>query len=179
MLGVLAAGTLLFIASNGLKVQNASPEQSDAQLGSSLARLRGRIGSAVPELSFRFVSDDSPHLLSEFRSKVVLLNVWATTCGPCRAEMPALNSLQKTHGTNRVAVITLASESRERIRRSSEQRGVVLPPFSGYARNMAWVPDCAWPLTIVIDAQGTIREVALGRLSGEQLEGAVRRYLQS
>ena len=91
--------------------------------------------------------------------------------------MPALNSLQKLYGADRVAVITLASESRERIRRSAEQGGLILPRFSGWSNNMAWVPNLAWPLTIVIDASGTIREVDLGKQSEEQLDGAVRRFL--
>lgn len=107
----------------------------------------------------------------------MLLSVWTTSCGPCRAEMPALNSLQKRHEANRVAVITLASEPRERIKRSSEKAGLMLPPFSGYSNRMDWVPNQAWPLTIVIDAVGTVREVHLGQRSEEQFDGAVRRYL--
>jgi thiol-disulfide isomerase/thioredoxin len=168
---------VLLVTSNPSEIRYANRGQFDPSLGSALARLRARIGSPAPELTFRFVSDDSFHLLSEFRGKVVLLSVWTTSCGPCRAEMPALNSLQKRHEANRVAVITLASEPRERIKRSSEKAGLMLPPFSGYSNRMDWVPNQAWPLTIVIDAVGTVREVHLGQRSEEQFDGAVRRYL--
>jgi thiol-disulfide isomerase/thioredoxin len=176
VLAVFAVAVLL-VASNPSGTRYPKPSQINVSLGSALARLRGRIGSAAPELTFRLVSDDSVHLLSEFQSKVVLLNIWATGCGPCRAEMPALVSLQKRHGADRLAVITLASEPRERIRRSSNKSGLVLPPLSGYWRSMDWVPNQAWPLTIVIDADGTIREVSLGQQSEEQFNDAVRRYL--
>ena len=177
ILGGLAVVSVLLVASNPSDVRYAYRGQFHPSVGSALAELRARIGSAAPELAFRFVGDDSLHHLSEFRGKVVLLCVWTTSCGPCGAEMPALNSLQKRHGVNRVGVITLASESRERIRRSSEKSGLVLPPLSAYSGSMKWVPNLAWPLTIVIDAAGTIRAATLGQQSEGQFDDAVRRYL--
>jgi thiol-disulfide isomerase/thioredoxin len=177
VLGVLSVACVLLVASNPSVVRYANRGQYNPSLSSALARVRGRIGSPAPELTFRFISDDSRHLLSEFQGKVVLLSVWTTSCGPCRAEMPALTSLQKLHGVDRIAVITLASESRERIRRSTKKGGLLLPPFSSYSNRMDWVPNLAWPLTIVIDSHGAIREVSLGERSQAQLDGAVRRYL--
>ena len=51
----------------------------------------------LPEL--RFVgANNRPRRLVEFQSKVVLLNLWATWCMPCRTEMPALDRLQATLG---------------------------------------------------------------------------------
>lgn len=46
--------------------------------------------------------------LSEFRGKVILLNIWATWCGPCRHEMPSLDRLQKALGGGHFAVVTLS-----------------------------------------------------------------------
>lgn len=176
VLGVLAVACVLLVASNPSEVRYANRGQYNPSLSSALARLRAHIGSPAPELSFRLLSDDSLHLLSEFRGKVIVLSVWTTSCGPCRAEMPALASLQKRYGPERVAVVTLASESRERIRREAEKAGLTLPLFSSYSNRMAWVPNLAWPLTIVIDSHGAIREVSLGERSQTQLDGAVDRY---
>ena len=47
----------------------------------------------VPELRFQD-GVGREHTLADFRGKVVLLNVWATWCAPCREEMPALDRLQ-------------------------------------------------------------------------------------
>ena len=48
------------------------------------------------------------HALSDFRGKVVLLNVWATWCAPCRKEMPALDRLQQTLGGAEFEVVALS-----------------------------------------------------------------------
>ncbi len=163
ILGGLAVVSVLLVASNPSDVRYAYRGQFHPSVGSALAELRARIGSAAPELAFRFVGDDSLHHLSEFRGKVVLLCVWTTSCGPCRAEMPALNSLQKRHGVTGWRDHARI-RSRERIRRSSEKSGLVLPPLSAYSEHeMGTQP--AWPLTIVIDAAGTIRAVTLGQQS--------------
>ena len=53
-------------------------------------------------------ADGKPHALSEFRGKVVLLNVWATWCVPCREEMPALDRLQQKLGGPKFEVLALS-----------------------------------------------------------------------
>lgn len=52
---------------------------------------------ALPQLMFKGPHDDAKEL-ADFKGKVVLLNLWATWCAPCREEMPALDLLQKTLG---------------------------------------------------------------------------------
>ena len=62
---------------------------------------------AIPEL--RFIDEAGrQHSLADFRGKVVLLNVWATWCEPCREEMPALDRLQAKLGGARFQVIALS-----------------------------------------------------------------------
>jgi thiol-disulfide isomerase/thioredoxin len=45
--------------------------------------------------------------MQDFSSKTVLLNLWATWCGPCREEMPALNALQKAMGDEDFEVVAV------------------------------------------------------------------------
>jgi thiol-disulfide isomerase/thioredoxin len=49
--------------------------------------------------------DGKPVTLDHFAGKTVLLNLWATWCVPCREEMPALNALEKTMGSDRFQVV--------------------------------------------------------------------------
>lgn len=65
---------------------------------------------AVADVQFQ---DDNgmPRALSDFRGKVVLLNVWATWCAPCRKEMPALDRLQQALGGPDFQVIALSIDN--------------------------------------------------------------------
>lgn len=62
---------------------------------------------AIPEFGFED-GDGNPVTLADFRGKMVLLNVWATWCGPCRREMPTLDRLQATLGGADFEVIALS-----------------------------------------------------------------------
>src|SRR3546814_14022824 len=46
--------------------------------------------------------------LTDFRGKIVLLNIWATCCGPCREEMPTLDRLQERLGGQEFEVVALS-----------------------------------------------------------------------
>lgn len=61
----------------------------------------------LPDISF---TDDTGGLLTlqAYRGKVVLLNIWATWCAPCRAEMPTLDRLQASLGSDRFEVVALS-----------------------------------------------------------------------
>ncbi len=61
----------------------------------------------VPELRFEDAAG-KPHTLADFRGKLVLLNVWATWCAPCREEMPALDRLQAQLGGPGFEVVALS-----------------------------------------------------------------------
>ena len=63
--------------------------------------------NAVPELTFTDGAGKA-RSLAEFKGKVVLLNIWATWCGPCRKEMPALDRLQAALGGPDFEVLPLS-----------------------------------------------------------------------
>ena len=64
----------------------------------------------VPDIRFQD-ADGKPYTLSNIRGKVVLLNVWATWCAPCRKEMPALDRLQQKLGGAEFEVVALSIDS--------------------------------------------------------------------
>ncbi|MES2915921.1 MAG: TlpA disulfide reductase family protein [Pseudomonadota bacterium] len=133
-----------------------------------LPGIAGTMGFAVldapqdmPEV--RFVTEDgSRRTLADFRGKVILLNIWATWCIPCRKEMPTLDALQADLGSSKFEVVTL----------SIDKAGVpvVRQFFDEYAiRNLAIYVDqtslafsnlgvFGLPTTLIVDGDG--RELA-------------------
>jgi thiol-disulfide isomerase/thioredoxin len=63
----------------------------------------------LPEVSF-VAADGTPHRLSEFAGHGMVVNFWATWCGPCVAELPALAALSRTLAPDDIAVLTLSSD---------------------------------------------------------------------
>jgi len=67
------------------------------------------VGSSAPD--FHAVTLDSPGAkksLSDYRSQVVLLNVWATWCLPCRVEMPSIEKLHQTYGPQGLKIVAVS-----------------------------------------------------------------------
>lgn len=60
----------------------------------------------MPDLAFNG-PDGQPRRLADFKGKTLLLNIWATWCAPCRAEMPALDRLQQQAGSDKFEVVAI------------------------------------------------------------------------
>jgi thiol-disulfide isomerase/thioredoxin len=69
---------------------------------------RSHKGTAAPEMAFVAPNGD-PVRLADFRGQPLLLNLWATWCGPCIAEMPALDRLA-TREAGRIRVIAVSQD---------------------------------------------------------------------
>ncbi|WP_198294130.1 TlpA disulfide reductase family protein [Ensifer sp. BR816] len=119
----------------------------------------------VPDVRFTD-GDGRPGALADFRGKVVLLNVWATWCGPCRKEMPTLDRLQAALGGPNFEVVALSIDRQgaEVVRTFYSEIGVrnlaLHVDASGQA--LSALAALGLPTTILIDTEG--RE--LGRLMG-------------
>ncbi len=136
---------------------------------------------AVPDLGFTEVGSDARHTLAEYRGKVVVLNLWATWCPPCRREMPALDRLQRDYGARGVVVIALSDEADGTLRRFPGfdslhvVRGRVDPAVS--APGLYVSPHVARPVTHVIDREGVLRETLVGGADFATFESKVRECL--
>jgi thiol-disulfide isomerase/thioredoxin len=74
-----------------------------------LAMMLPTLQNPAPDLSF-FDTTGRRRELAEFRGKVVLINFWATWCGPCRLEMPMLSKLQAEHADAGLVVLYISLE---------------------------------------------------------------------
>src|SRR6266700_6248808 len=71
-------------------------------------------GSRAPEFRAENLRTGRPPTLTDYRGKVVLLNVWATWCEPCRVEMPSLERLYRRHeegGDFKVVAVSINEEN--------------------------------------------------------------------
>ena len=128
------------------------------------------------ELDFRAVANDAPHRLSELKGRVVVLNLWATWCGPCLHELPAMDRIARDHSARDLAVVTLSTEPREHLRSFAEKHPVAT--LNVYAADAGWLDVKGRPMTLVIDREGVVREVLIGARSYEELSQALGRWLK-
>lgn len=141
------------------EVGDANPSPSDeGKLAYTIDR--SRAGKPVPDL--RFTGDDDASIaLADYRGKPLLLNLWATWCAPCIAEMPALDSLAaKMQG--KMAVVAVSQDLKGAVvvdpffaKRGLKQLKPYLDPDNKLGLGLE---ASSLPTTLIIDAQG--KEVA-------------------
>jgi thiol-disulfide isomerase/thioredoxin len=138
--------------------------------------------SAAPAAAFK--GPNGARLsLEDFRGRVVLLNIWATWCGPCRAEMPSLDRLQAQHGAAGLDVVAV-SVDREGARavsayfRKSGIRNLKLYVDSNQATLAAFRPS-GIPMSVLIDREGNVVGEMTGAARWDSAEAVelVQRYL--
>ena len=136
----------------------------------------------LPELRFLDMAGAETGM-DAFRGQVVVLNLWATWCAPCREEMPALDRLAAAFADRPVRVVALSVDRAppERVRAFLDEVGVkhlaiYRDPKSAATRALKVQ---GLPVTLLIDREGreTGRVVGMARWDGEEAFAAVRGLL--
>ncbi len=115
----------------------------------------------VPELTFQD-GNGRARSLSEWRGRIVLLNLWATWCVPCRKEMPALDALAGERGSNDFAVVAVNIDTRDPDKPRAFLRDIGAAHLDYYADPSAKVFQdlklAGWafgmPTTLIVDRSG-------------------------
>jgi thiol-disulfide isomerase/thioredoxin len=139
---------------------------SEKSLESGLAKLvRAKTPKPLADFSFSD-GDGAERKLSDFRGKVVLVNLWATWCAPCKIEMPGLNRLQGELGGSDFTVLPISLDlgGPDKPRQFLEANGLgsLGLYLSASAKLMQQFGAPGLPFTMLIDREG--REIA--RLAG-------------
>ncbi|MFQ5408905.1 MAG: TlpA family protein disulfide reductase [Anaerolineales bacterium] len=124
-----------------------------------------QVGHPAPDFTLATGSGQSV-TLSDFRGAPVVLNFWATWCGPCRAEMPAFERLWREQGGRVQFVGVNVQESPEQVASFAAELGVTYPlPLDPDASVARLYRVRAFPTTLFIDARGVIQEMVLGQIN--------------
>ena len=133
-------------------------------------------GRTAPDFSLAALESGAGSL-SDHRGRTVVLNFFATWCGPCRAEMPDLQAVQMEMRDRGVVVLGVnQGESREEVKDFAQEFGLTFPILLD--QDMATGRKYgvrALPTTLVIDGRGVIRQVVVG---GPLTRTALRRMLE-
>lgn len=115
------------------------------------------VGSVLRDLPMQGLAGPS-RLLSDYRGKPLIINVWASWCGPCRAEMGSLQRLARRYGGHQFNVIGISTDDyRDRAELFLKATGT---SFSNYIDQQLMLEHMLGarhlPLTVLVDAQGRV-----------------------
>jgi thiol-disulfide isomerase/thioredoxin len=116
--------------------------------------------------------------LESFKGKVILINFWATWCGPCRVEIPDLMELQDQYRGDLVVLGIDVLDEFTRVQAFADELQVNYPLLDGNNRDdveKAFGPMWGLPTTVVVARDGTILKKHAGIASKEQFQ----QYIES
>ena len=121
------------------------------------------LGKEAPEFTLRSDQGDN-RKLSEYRGKVVLINFWASWCGPCQQELPKLSELRSLHDEYDFELLAVnIDEEPEKAIRLAKKLGINFPILFDESKKVSKLYDIdAMPMTILVDRNGDIRYLHRG-----------------
>jgi thiol-disulfide isomerase/thioredoxin len=124
------------------------------------------IGTLAPDVSLTTLDGTAFRLSDEVGSRVIVLNFFATWCGPCRAEMPELARYQQKAGPTVRLIGIDAQETREVVERFLTEVAVPFPvAIDGSGDVMKRFDVSAFPTTIVIGVDGRVKVYEVGQIA--------------
>jgi peroxiredoxin len=138
-----------------------------ATLASPLATGAVATQASAPDFTLRTMN--GPNLrLAEQRGRVVMVNFWATWCGPCRQEMPQLDRLYQKYKSS--GFVLLGVNVDEDVRKATDvaaKLGVTFPVLLDTDKAVSKLYDLStMPSTVIIDRDGKVRYLHRGYLAG-------------
>ena len=158
--------------------ETTQPEATDAPQESR---------APVPALDFTLTDQfGNTHTLDQYKGKTILLNFWATWCGPCRSEMPDLQAVYEDYGNNEkdlvvlgVAAPNLGREgSAEDISAFLEENGYTYPTLMNEDASLFYSYGISsFPTTFMIDKNGNVYGYIMGAQSREVFDDIIQQTM--
>ncbi len=170
VVAVIAAAMLYFGFHTARRSASSSPAPSFA----------GK-NSVAPDFSLESL-DGKSMKLSDFRGKAVLLNFWATWCGPCKIEMPWFVELQNQYGPQGFQIVGVAMDEspKDDIAKFAKEMGVNYPVLLGKESvGDAYGGVPALPESFFISRDGRILDKFIGLRGRAEVEDAIKAALDA
>jgi len=135
----------------------------------SLASYAVELREEAPDFTLKSL-DGSNLRLQEYRGQVVLINFWASWCGPCRQEMPLLDRLHNRYEDTGFAVLGVNVEGEiEPAQKVVDKTRVGFPVLLDAEQKVSEIYALeAMPSTVVVDRDGVVRYVHRGYKPGDE-----------
>lgn len=149
--------------------QNESPEKSEEQHEDNI--------NIAPDVEV-YDKDGNSIMLSSFYNKPVVLNFWATWCGPCKSEMPGFNRLYEKYKDKVNFVMLNVSDDEKTVSDFLSENGYDFPVYFDKTQIASYTYGASSiPLTFALYQGGKVYGYQIGVLSEEALEGAIKTLL--
>lgn len=123
------------------------------------------VGSQAPDFHAIDLATGKPRTLADYRGHVLLLNVWATWCEPCRAEMPAIERLHRlvTDTTFRIVSVSIDKDDSSVVTAFARAYGLTFPILQNQSGDIQDIYQTTGvPESFVVDRNGTIVKKVIG-----------------
>ena len=156
---------------------NLSGQVQLGGLATEAAEATEKAPSPAPDFTVYDV-DGNAYKLSDFRGKPVLLNFWASWCGPCQMEMPDIEKAYQDYGDEiHFLIVDLTDGSQETVEKASAfiaEQGYTFPVYYDTAMEGAYAYGVTGiPVTYFIDAEGYFKAYYQGAMSAEILQQGI------
>ncbi len=124
------------------------------------------IGSTAPDFRAKVLGENRYKSLADYKGQVVLLNVWATWCPPCQAEMPSLQRLYQAYGGKGLKLVAVSIDdyvTEDSIRAFAKNFGITFEILHDSTHAIERIyQTTGYPESFVIGPEGTIRKKWIG-----------------
>lgn len=166
--GIIAGVGIGFLVIGLLRADDSS-QASDAP---NETGARSTLGVDAPALDFELISLTGEQVqLQDLRGQVVLLNFWATWCGPCRLEMPAFQERSQTYADDLKVVAVNFDEPQADVQAFVDELGLTFEVLLDPGAEIQKLYQIrGYPTTYFIDAEGVVRVLHIGVMTEGQLD---------